>query len=203
MSPKLRIELIRAYFRHGRCASPNRVCSTAGRSQLFWRLGFFAILAVLDLRLETLSGFGTSDLQSFYSATQYNAAFMVWPSRYAVRAGFNWGLDYLLIPLYAMSFFYSGIIAREALPAASRLRRTGHPAGGGARRGRPAGRHRECAAIFHDAVGGQRYAGAHGLYPVARQDDGADDRYFAAVRGGVGAGSGAQVGAAERLSPRA
>ena len=86
-------------------------------------IGLFAILAVLDLRLETLSGFGTSDLQSFYSATQYNAAFMVWPSRYAARAGFNWGLDYLLIPLYAMSFFYSGIIAREALPPASRLRR--------------------------------------------------------------------------------
>lgn len=83
----------------------------------------FALLAVLDLRLEALSGFGTSDLQSFYSATQYNAAFMVWPSRYAARAGFNWGLDYLLIPLYAMSFFYSGIIAREALPAASRWRR--------------------------------------------------------------------------------
>lgn len=83
----------------------------------------FAVLAVLDLRLETLSGFGTTDLQSFYSATQYNAAFMVWPSRYAARAGFNWGLDYLLIPLYAMSFFYSGIIAREALPPTSRWRR--------------------------------------------------------------------------------
>lgn len=83
----------------------------------------FAVLAVLDLRLESLSGFGTTDLQNFYSATQYNAAFMVWPSRYAARAGFNWGLDYLLMPLYAMSFFYSGIIAREALPANSRWRR--------------------------------------------------------------------------------
>lgn len=83
----------------------------------------FAVLAVLDLRLESLSGFGTTDLQNFTSATQYNAAFMVWPSRYAARAGFNWGLDYLLIPLYAMSFFYSGIIAREALPANSRWRR--------------------------------------------------------------------------------
>lgn len=86
-------------------------------------IALFAILAVLDLRLESLSGFGTTDLQSFYSATQYNAAFMVWPSRYAARAGFNWGLDYLLIPLYAMSFFYSGIIAREALSPASRWRR--------------------------------------------------------------------------------
>ena len=73
----------------------------------------FAVLAVSDLRLEALSGFGTADLQRFSTAQQYNAAFMVWPSLYAVRAGFNWGLDYLVMPLYAMSFFYSGIIARE------------------------------------------------------------------------------------------
>jgi hypothetical protein len=84
----------------------------------------FAVLAASDLRLEALSGFGTADLQGFSSARQYNAAFMVWPSLYAVRAGFNWGLDYLLMPLYAMSFFYSGIIAREGFaPGPSRLGR--------------------------------------------------------------------------------
>ena len=86
-------------------------------------IALFAILAALDLRLAARSGVGTADLQSFYSAAQYKAAFLVWPSHYAARAGFNWGLDYLLIPLYAMSFFYSGIIAREALPPASRWRR--------------------------------------------------------------------------------
>lgn len=84
----------------------------------------FAVLAASDLRLEALSGFGTADLQRFSTAQQYNAAFMVWPSVYAVRAGFNWGLDYLLMPLYAVSFFYSGIIAREAFaPAGSRFHR--------------------------------------------------------------------------------
>ena len=84
----------------------------------------FAVLAVSDLRLEALSGFGTADLQRFSTAQQYNAAFMVWPSLYAVRAGFNWGLDYLLMPLYAMSFFYSGIIAREGFaPGGARLGR--------------------------------------------------------------------------------
>ena len=41
-----------------------------------------------------------------------------------MRAGFNWGLDYLLMPLYAASFFYSAIIAREAFaPAGSRFHR--------------------------------------------------------------------------------
>ena len=84
----------------------------------------FAILAWSDLRLKSLSGFGTADLQGFATADQYRQAFLVWPSRYAVRAGFNWGLDYLLMPLYAAAFFYSGILAREAFaPRPGRLRR--------------------------------------------------------------------------------
>jgi hypothetical protein len=74
----------------------------------------FAVLAWSDMRLKTLSGYGTADLQHFSTAAQYRAAFLVWPSRYAVRAGFDWGLDYLLMPLYAAAFFYSGILAREA-----------------------------------------------------------------------------------------
>lgn len=74
----------------------------------------FAVLAWWDMRLKALSGYGTADLQNFSTAAQYRAAFLVWPSRYAVRAGFAWGLDYLLMPLYAASFFYSGILAREA-----------------------------------------------------------------------------------------
>jgi hypothetical protein len=83
-----------------------------------------AVLAWWDLRLQALSGYGTADLQSFATAAQYRAAFLVWPSRYAVRAGFAWGLDYLLMPLYAAAFFYSGILAREAFaPRGSRLYR--------------------------------------------------------------------------------
>jgi hypothetical protein len=74
----------------------------------------FAVLAWWDLRLAALSGYGTADLQNFSTAAQYRAAFLVWPSRYAVRAGFGWGLDYLLMPLYAAAFFYSGILVREA-----------------------------------------------------------------------------------------
>jgi hypothetical protein len=77
----------------------------------------FALLAWSDLRLKTLSGFGTADLQGFSTAAQYRQAFSVWPSLYAVRAGFNWGLDYLLMPLYAAAFFYSGILTREAFAA--------------------------------------------------------------------------------------
>jgi len=84
----------------------------------------FAVLAWSDLRLKSLSGFGTQDLQGFSTAQDYRRAFLVWPSLYAVRAGFNWGLDYLLMPLYAAAFFYSGILTREAFaPRPGRLRR--------------------------------------------------------------------------------
>ncbi|HET7086821.1 MAG TPA: hypothetical protein VFI23_18785 [Rhizomicrobium sp.] len=84
----------------------------------------FAVLTWSDFRLKSLSGFGTADLQGFSTAQQYRQAFLVWPSLYAVRAGFNWGLDYLLMPLYAAAFFYSGILTREAFaPRPGRLRR--------------------------------------------------------------------------------
>jgi hypothetical protein len=84
----------------------------------------FAVLAWSDLRLKAMSGFGTADLQDFSTAAQYRQAFLAWPSLYAVRAGFDWGLDYLLMPLYAAAFFYSGILTREAFaPRPGRVRR--------------------------------------------------------------------------------
>ena len=88
-------------------------------------LAVFAILWALDLRLKTLTGVGTADLSSFTSALQFRAAFFAWSGEpNAVRAGFNLGFDYLLMPLYAASFFYSGIIAAEGLaPGPSLLRR--------------------------------------------------------------------------------
>ena len=84
-----------------------------------------AVLAWSDLRLKALSGYGTADLQGYATATQYGRAFMAWwPALYAVRAGFNWGLDYLLMPLYAAAFYYSGILTREAFaPRPGRPRR--------------------------------------------------------------------------------
>src|SRR4051812_36388794 len=81
----------------------------------FAAVAVFAVLVWWDLQLKALSGYGTGDLQNFSTSAQYRAAFLVWPSRYAVRAGFAWGIDYLLMPLYAAAFFYSGILAREAL----------------------------------------------------------------------------------------
>jgi hypothetical protein len=88
-------------------------------------LGVFAILAALDLRLKALTGVGTADLASFSSANQFRAAFIAWNAQAnAVRAGFNLGFDYLLMPLYAASFFYSGIIAAEGFaPRPGLLRR--------------------------------------------------------------------------------
>jgi hypothetical protein len=85
----------------------------------------FAVLTVTDLQLKAKSGFGTADLQSFTRAGQYRAAAFVWSqASYGLRAGFVLGLDYLLIPLYALSFFFSGILACEAFaPRPGRLRR--------------------------------------------------------------------------------
>jgi hypothetical protein len=84
----------------------------------------FTVLAWSDYRLKSLSGFGTVDLQGYSTALAYRRVFLVWPSLYAVRAGFNWGLDYLLMPLYAAAFFYSGILTREAFaPRPGRVRR--------------------------------------------------------------------------------
>jgi hypothetical protein len=59
----------------------------------------FAVSAWSDYRLKVLSGANTLDLQGFNTAVQYRWAFLHWPSRYAVRAGFDLGLDYLLMPL--------------------------------------------------------------------------------------------------------
>ncbi len=87
-------------------------------------LAALAVLALLDLKLRALTGVGTTDLQSLVSAAQFRAAFWAWaPQPYAVRAGFNLGLDYLLMPLYAASFYFSGIILAEALAPHGRLRR--------------------------------------------------------------------------------
>ena len=76
----------------------------------------FAALAVLDYQLKALTAVDIADLSGFSGPVQFQAAFVVWrPESFAVRAGFILGLGYLLMPLYAASFFYSGIIAAEGL----------------------------------------------------------------------------------------
>jgi hypothetical protein len=85
-------------------------------------LAIFVVLAALDLKLKALSGVGTFDLQSLTNAAQFRAAFWAWSAGpNAARAGFNLGFDYLLMPLYAASFYFSGIILGEA--ARGQLRR--------------------------------------------------------------------------------
>jgi hypothetical protein len=83
----------------------------------------FAILGLLDYRLKTRTGVGTLDMMSFAGAVQYRAAFFVWAGPNAAAAGFNLGFSYLLMPLYAASFFYSGIIAAEAFAPRPNLTR--------------------------------------------------------------------------------
>ena len=88
-------------------------------------LAVFAVLAWSDLRLKVLTGFSTADLQGFGGVGPYRAAMYVWaPLPYALRVGFNLGLDYLLMPLYAAAFFFAGILTREGFaPRPGRLRR--------------------------------------------------------------------------------
>ncbi|MGZ5920623.1 MAG: hypothetical protein ACXWLT_02530 [Rhizomicrobium sp.] len=85
----------------------------------------FAIVAGMDLWLKALTGVSTTDLQGLSSAAQFRLAFHAWaPEPYAVRAGFALGLDYLLMPLYAASFFLSGVIVAESFtPGRSPFRR--------------------------------------------------------------------------------
>ena len=74
----------------------------------------FAVLAISDLQLKAATGVGTADLQGLVSAAQIRAAFWAWTEQsYAFRAGFNLGFDFVLIPLYAVSFYFSGLIAAE------------------------------------------------------------------------------------------
>ena len=85
----------------------------------------YAVSALLDFRLKMLSGVSVSDLDGFSSAVQYRLAFHAWaPEAYAVQAGFVLGFAYLLMPLYAASFFFSGVVVAERFtPGRSPLRR--------------------------------------------------------------------------------
>ncbi len=75
----------------------------------------FAILAVTDSKLKAATGFGTLDLQSARTALDAKRVFSAWIDRqHAAAAGFGLGFDYLFMPLYAMAFYFSAILAREA-----------------------------------------------------------------------------------------
>ncbi len=75
----------------------------------------FAILAITDQTLKAQTGFGTVDLQSASSALGFKRVFAAWIARpHAAAAGFGLGFDYLFMPLYAMSFYFSAILEREA-----------------------------------------------------------------------------------------
>ncbi len=85
----------------------------------------YAVLALLDTTLKSLTGVSTADLDGLSGALQYRLAFHAWaPEPYAVRAGFLLGFAYLSMPLYALSFFFSGVIVAERFtPGKSPFRR--------------------------------------------------------------------------------
>ena len=85
----------------------------------------YAILTSLDMQLKSLTGVSTANLEGLASAAHFRLAFHAWaPEPYASRAGFVLGFAYLVMPLYALSFFFSGVIVAERFtPGKNRFRR--------------------------------------------------------------------------------
>ncbi|MGH6829201.1 MAG: hypothetical protein ACREFW_09865 [Rhizomicrobium sp.] len=85
----------------------------------------YAGLMFLDLELKVETGVATAGLGSLSSAIQYRLAFHAWEGRsYAAHAGFDLGLAYVVMPLYAASFFFSGVLVAERFtPGRHPLRR--------------------------------------------------------------------------------
>ncbi len=75
----------------------------------------FAVLAAVDLKLKSESGFGTVDLQKSAMPGDLQRIIAAWGSpRRAAMAGFGLGFDYLFMPLYGFAFYYGALAAREA-----------------------------------------------------------------------------------------
>ena len=85
----------------------------------------YAVLTLLDGELKSRSGVSTADLEGLGSAAQFRLAFHAWALEpHAARAGFLLGFSYLTMPLYAASFFLSGVIVAERFtPGKNPLRR--------------------------------------------------------------------------------
>ncbi|HWF65577.1 MAG TPA: hypothetical protein VN685_13265 [Rhizomicrobium sp.] len=106
-----------------------RISRTALDRGWIWATGSgvitYAILTLLDMQLKSLTGVSTANLEGLASAAQFRLAFHAWaPEPYAARAGFVLGFAYLVMPLYALSFFFSGVIVAERFtPGKNRFRR--------------------------------------------------------------------------------
>src|SRR5262249_43633933 len=84
----------------------------------------FAVLYVLEQRLKAATGFGMLDLQGAQTAFDYKRAFAAWIAReHAATPGLSLGFDYVFMPLYALSFYFSAMLAREAFTPKKGLRR--------------------------------------------------------------------------------
>src|SRR6185437_2415474 len=85
----------------------------------------YAILTFLDIELKSRTGVSTANLEGLASAAQFRLAFHAWaPEPYAAEAGFVLGFAYLVMPFYALSFFFSGVIVAERFtPGKNRFRR--------------------------------------------------------------------------------
>jgi hypothetical protein len=75
----------------------------------------FAFLSISDQSLKAATGFGTVDLQWARTGADANRIFLAWlEGPKAATAGFLLGFDYVFMPLYAIAFYFSAMLAREA-----------------------------------------------------------------------------------------
>ena len=66
--------------------------------------------------LKSQTGFNVRDLQFAVTAYDFKRILAAWIARpHAAIAGFSLGFDYLFLPLYAMSFYFSAMLAREGV----------------------------------------------------------------------------------------
>lgn len=106
-----------------------RISKAALNRGWVWATGLgvfaYAVLTLLDSELKSRSGVSTADLEGLSGAAQFALAFHAWaPEPDAARAGFLLGFAYLTMPLYAASFFFSGVIVAERFtPGKNPLRR--------------------------------------------------------------------------------
>ncbi|MBI1328983.1 MAG: hypothetical protein GC166_03655 [Alphaproteobacteria bacterium] len=75
----------------------------------------FAVLAWLDTKLKSETGYGTLALQSAGTAENVNRILFAWRvQQHTAMAGFSLGFDYLFMPLWGFGLYYGALAARDA-----------------------------------------------------------------------------------------
>ena len=101
----------------------------------------YAALTLLDMQLKSLTGVSTADLEGLSSAAQFRFAFHAWaPGTLCRPRRIPFGFRLSAMPLYALSFFFSGVIVAERFtPRRKSVSALGAAGGDGGAGGRAVG----------------------------------------------------------------